>query len=194
MSSSNQSSNSREVIYNSRHPSCLPPNLYLNDKLRSDGKKNRQRSASSRPCEECSSVERYNTAQIRRTKSADTVERFGTLVHCPKFVKGNPFVTHDELDMGQKQYIWGMAKVYSVDKMKSLRQRHYQSTLNYEYMKRVTTRGVEKKDRIKLWKEYLEYQKVIDRFGKVTIYYIYNHIVMVFVSISITKLSFFDAS
>lgn len=175
LSSSQSSSSSRQIIFNSRHPSCSPPNLYLHDKLRSNARKNRQKPAPSRPCEERSSVEGYNTVKQRQAKSADVLERFGTLVHCPKFVKGNSFLTHDDLDIGQKQYIWGMAKVYSVDKMKSLRQRHYQSILNYEYTKRVTTRGVEKKDRIKLWKEYLEYQKLIDRFGKVTmkIHYIF---------------------
>ena len=136
--------------------------------------KSRQRSVSAKPCEECSSVERYNSAkqQKQRSKSADVVERFGSSVHCPKFVKGNPFVTHDELDNGQKQYIWGMAKVYSVDKIKSLRQRHYQSILNHEFAKKAATRGAEAKDRIKIWKEYLDYQKVIDKFGMVKMIYI----------------------
>ena len=168
---------SRQIIYNSRHPSCVPPKLYLNDELRSHAKKQRQRSVTHEVCDECNSAERYNIIQRRRTKSADVVDRFGTRVHCPKFMKENPYLKHEKLDIGHKQYVWGMAKVYSVDHMKFLRQRHYQSVLNYEYMKRVTTRGVQENDRIKLWKEYLEYQRVIDRFGKVitpSIYYILN--------------------
>ena len=112
-------------------------------------------------------MERFNTVQRRRTKSADVVTRFGTPVHLPDFVKDSKFLTHDELDMGQKQYIWGTARIYSVDQLKLLRQRHYQSILNYEYMKRVITRGVNEKQRVKLWKEYEEYQKAIDNFGKV---------------------------
>ncbi|XP_065063156.1 uncharacterized protein LOC135689752 [Rhopilema esculentum] len=164
--SSSQSSSSRQVIYNNRHSMCTPPNLYLHDDLRLTARSQRPISAP-RECDECSSVERYNTVQRRRrAKSADAVERFGTRVECPKFVRGNPFLTNDELDAGQKQYIWGMARVYSVDKLKSLRQRHYQSILNYEYIKRVMTKGVEEKDRVKLGKEYAEYQKVINRFGK----------------------------
>ena len=156
------------MIYNHRHPSCTPTGLYLNDELRLVAKKHRQqRKSSQEACDECSSVERYNTVQKRKTKSTDSVKRFGSRVHCPKFVEKNPFITNDELDIGQKQYIWGMAKIYSVENMKSLRQRHYQSMLNYEYMKRVLARGVEKKDRIKIWKTYLEYQMYIDKFGKV---------------------------
>ena len=162
------------MIYNNRHPSCTPQGLYLNDELRLHAKKHRQRSSSQKTCDECSSVERYNAIQ-RRTRSAEFVNRFGTPVHCPKFVKENKFLTNDKLDIGQKQYIWGMAKIYSVENMKSLRQKHYQSMLNYEYMKRVKARGVEKRDRIKMWKTYLEYQMLIDRFGKVWSFLIQNH-------------------
>ena len=82
-------------------------------------------------------------------------------------MKDSKYLTHEELDMGQKQYIWGKARIYSVDQLKLLRQRHYQAILNYEYMKRVTTRGVNEKQRVKLWKEYEEYRKAIDNFGKV---------------------------
>eukprot|EP00112_Aurelia_sp_Birch-Aquarium-sp1_P013776 Seg2940.1 transcript_id=Seg2940.1/GoldUCD/mRNA.D3Y31 product="hypothetical protein" protein_id=Seg2940.1/GoldUCD/D3Y31 len=164
-STSSQSSNNPSIIYNSRHPACTPSHLYMKDNIRAQAKKNRPRSAPY-DCEDCSSVERYNTVQRRRTKSADVATRFGTAVRCPNFVKDSEFLTHDDLDMGQKQYIWGTARIYSVDQLKLLRQRHYQSILNYEYMKRVTTRGVKEKQRVKLWKEYEEYQKAINRFGK----------------------------
>jgi len=157
----------KQAIYNTRHPSCKPSNLYAKDEHFSNPKKDRQRSKSEQACEDCSSVERYNAIQRRRTKSSDFVYKFNGPVHCPNFVKDNPFLTHNRLDNGQKQYIWGTAKVYSVETMKSLRQRHYQSILDYEYMKRISTRNIEKSGRIKLWKEYLDYQRVIDRFGRV---------------------------
>ncbi len=163
---SSSTSSSRNMIYNARHPSCLPPDLYRQDKLRAEARKNHPRSAT-HSCEECNSTGRHAATRRRRTRSAETADRYGTPVALPAFVKGNKFLTHEDLDMGQKQYIWGMARVYSTDQLKGLKQRQYQSILNYEYMKRVVSRGVEETDRVKLWKEYLEYQKVIDRIGKV---------------------------
>ena len=162
-------SSNRSIVFNSRHPNCSPTNLYCHDNVRAQARKNHPRSHSC-ACQECSSTERCTTRWGRRTRSAEVADRYGQSIALPSYMKGNKFLTHEDLDIGQKQYIWGMARVYSVDQLKGLKQRQYQLTLNYEYTKRVISRGVEEKDRIKLWKEYLEYQKVIDRIGKVCRY------------------------
>ena len=140
--------------------------MYKQDAVRAIARKNRPRSRP-RSCEIDNEHRACDRLTPRRTRSADVADRFGTPIHLPKALKDNEFLTHDELTMGQKQYIWGMARIYSVDQLKTLKQRKYQSILNYEYMKRMVTRGVEEKHKIKLWKEYTEYQKFIDRFTKV---------------------------
>eukprot|EP00794_Sanderia_malayensis_P011775 gene11775-12994_t len=162
-SSRSSASSNQSIVFNSRHPACSPPHLYRQDELRAEARRNHPKSATCVCCEGCNSS---TDKRRRRAKSADVVRRFGVPVVLPDYVKTNKFLRHEDLDMGQKQYIWGMAKVYSVEQLKYLKQRQYNTILNYEYMKRVMSKGMQETDRIKLSKEYIEYQKFIERFGK----------------------------
>jgi hypothetical protein len=45
--------------------------------------------------------------------------RFGKPINLPTFVKSNPHLKNNELSMGQKQYLWGIARIYSMSRMKT---------------------------------------------------------------------------
>ena len=63
------------------------------------------------------------TVRSNKTDSiADDFERpnrFGKPINLPSFVKTNPHLKNKELSMGQKQYLWGIARIYSMSQMKS---------------------------------------------------------------------------
>ena len=82
-------------------------------------------------------------------------------------MRGNEFLCHENLDLGQKQYIWGVARVYSVAHMMELKQRQYQSLLDYEFNRRMQNKDLKEHERIKEWKDYERYCKFIKRYEQV---------------------------
>ena len=45
--------------------------------------------------------------------------RNGKPVYLPAFVEKNPHLLSSQLSMGQKQYLWGIARIYSMSRLKS---------------------------------------------------------------------------
>ena len=76
--------------------------------------------------------------------------------------------------MGQKQYIWGVARIYSVTQLMSLKQRQYQSLLDYEFARRIQNKELKEHERVKEWKEYQRYCKFIKRYDQVKKSLCYN--------------------
>ena len=99
---------------------------------------------------------------LRRIKSANVAYNFNRPVHLPTSLKNNEFLTHPGLSEGQKQYIWGVANVYSLQDFKEAQQRRRHDILDREFSKRTLTKGISSSARLQLWKEYSEYQKTID--------------------------------
>ena len=67
-----------------------------------------------------------SSRQTVRSNKADTASndselpsRFGKPINLPSFVKTNPHLKNKDLSMGQKQYLWGIARIYSMSQMKS---------------------------------------------------------------------------
>jgi hypothetical protein len=85
-------------------------------------------------------------------------------------VKGNEFLTHEDLSIGQKQYIWGIARIYSVSNLMQLKQRQYQSLLDYDFNRRIQNKDLKENERMKEWREYLRYSKFIKRQDLVNVY------------------------
>ena len=108
----------------------------------------------------------------RRPKSPTRFD--GTPVELPGFMKSNYFLHHEDLDMGQKQYIWGVARIYSVTQLMSLKQRQYQSLLDYEFARRIQNKELKEHERVKEWKEYQRYCKFIKRYDQVKKSLCYN--------------------
>jgi len=81
-------------------------------------------------------------------------------------MKSNYFLHHEDLNMGQKQYIWGVARIYSVTQLMSLKQRQYQSLLDYEFSRRIQNKELKEHERVKEWKEYQRYCKFIKRYDQ----------------------------
>ena len=108
----------------------------------------------------------------RRPKSPTRFD--GTPVELPGFMKSNYFLHYEDLDMGQKQYIWGVARIYSVTQLMSLKQRQYQSLLDYEFARRIQNKELKEHERVKEWKEYQRYCKFIKRYDQVKKSLCYN--------------------
>ena len=95
-------------------------------------------------------------------------DRFdGTPVDLPAFMSGNEFMCHEDLDLGQKQYIWGITRVYSVSHLMDLKQRQYQSLLDYEFSRRIQNKQLKEHERVREWKEYQRYCRFIKRYEQV---------------------------
>ena len=82
-------------------------------------------------------------------------------------MKTNYFLHHEDLSMGQKQYIWGVARIYSVTQLMSLKQRQYQNLLDYEFSRRIQNKELKEHERVKEWKDYQRYSKFIKRYEQV---------------------------
>lgn len=82
--------------------------------------------------------------------------------------------------MGQKQYIWGIARCYSVDGFKKAQQERTQTLLDYEFKKRMITRDICDKTKLKLWKDYCDYSKVIKNASVSSI-----HVIKVIITVTI---------
>lgn len=149
----------RSVTYTSRSASCQPSRLYQNEDLRSAAKLNRPPSKVYL-CQE----ERDRLSSAGRTKSPSRLD--GSRVELPGFMKTNYYLHHEDLDMGQKQYIWGVARIYSVTQLMSLKQRQYQSLLDYEFNRRIQNKELKDHERVKEWKDYQRYCKFIKRYDQ----------------------------
>ncbi|XP_031556552.1 uncharacterized protein LOC116293287 isoform X2 [Actinia tenebrosa] len=148
------SRSTQSATYNSRSQSCQPPHMYMNDNLRRAAKHNRP----------ASHVHSCGITEDLTNKQPTSPRRFdGTVVTLPKFVKGNEFLTHEDLSIGQKQYIWGIARIYSVSNMIQLKQRQYQSLLDYDFNRRIQNKDLKEHERKKEWREYIRYSKFIKR-------------------------------
>ena len=80
---------------------------------------------------------RKPNAHERRCKSADVAYRFGgQRISLPYPMSKSEILTHKDLTMGQKQYIWGIARCYSVEKFKEANIKRTQGVLDYEFKKR----------------------------------------------------------
>lgn len=148
------------VAYTSRSASCQPVRMFQNEDVRTAAKLNRP-SSKVYLCQE--ERDRARSAG-RRPKSPTRFD--GTPVELPGFMKSNYFLHHEDLDMGQKQYIWGVARIYSVTQLMSLKQRQYQSLLDYEFARRIQNKELKEHERVKEWKEYQRYCKFIKRYDQ----------------------------
>ena len=112
-----------------------------------------------------SDEERVRRRSVGGTKSP--VRMDGTPVELPGFMKTNYFLNHEALGLGQKQYIWGVARIYSVTQLMSLKQRQYQNLLDYEFSRRIQNKELKEHERVKEWKDYQRYCKFIKRYEQV---------------------------
>ena len=69
--------------------------------------------------------------------------------------------------MGQKQYLWGIARIYSVGRLKKLKQKQYQSLLDYEFKRRLEKMGLKEREKVKEMKDYIRYTKFINTYEQV---------------------------
>lgn len=136
------------MIYSVRNPDCTPPQMYLHENVRLYAKHNHQQTQS--------------TLRKRRAQSADVAYQFGKPIRLPVPLTDNEHLTNEGLTMGQKQYIWGIARCYSMENLKKLNQRRTRNMLEYEYKKRSITKDMKENTKEKLWKEYTEYKKFIE--------------------------------
>ncbi|CAB3978070.1 Hypothetical predicted protein [Paramuricea clavata] len=143
-----------------RNLSCTPPHLYMADHVRKAAVQlHRAPSNSSR--QTVSSNKTDTTLD-----SSEIPTRFGKPINLPTFVKTNPHLKNKELSMGQKQYLWGIARIYSMSRMKSQVQQQYQTLLNYEFKKRMQRLGISEREKIKEMKDYLRYKKFIKNYDQ----------------------------
>lgn len=147
------------VTYSSRSTSCQPTRMYQSESIRTAAKLNRPPSKVYMCQEE---RDRIRSAGLQRAKSPSRFD--GTPVELPGFMKSNYYLHHDDLSMGQKQYIWGVARIYSVTQLMSLKQRQYQSLLDYEFSRRIQNKELKEHERVKEWKEYQRYSRFIKRY------------------------------
>lgn len=147
------------VTYTPRSASCQPTTLYQSEDSRNPAKINRFPSRVPH-----SGEERARGRSAGRTKSPVRID--GTPVELPGFMKTNYFLHHEDLDMGQKQYIWGVARIYSVTQLMSLKQRQYQNLLDYEFSRRIQNKELKEHERVKEWKDYQRYCKFIKSYDQ----------------------------
>lgn len=148
------SRSSSSTTFNSRSRSCQPTHLYMKDSLRRAARANRP-SSHVHSCSQTHAINEY-PKQPRSPRRFD-----GTVVNLPKFVQGNEFLTHEELSMGQKQYIWGIARVYSMSNLKELKQRQYQSILDHDFNRNMVFNKFNEQERLREWREYQRYSRFI---------------------------------
>ena len=159
---SGSSLSNHSLTYSSRSTSCQPTRMYQSDGIRTAAKLNRPPSKIYM-CEE--ERDRARSAGLQRAKSPSRID--GTPVELPGFMKSNYFLRHDDLSMGQKQYIWGVARIYSVTQLMSLKQRQYQNLLDYEFSRRIQNKELKEHERVKEWKDYQRYSRFIKRYEQV---------------------------
>lgn len=159
---SGSSLSNHSVTYSSRSTSCQPTRMYHSEGIRSAAKLNRPPSKVY-VCQE--ERDRAQSAGLQRAKSPSRFD--GTPVELPGFMKSNYFLHHEDLSMGQKQYIWGVARIYSVTQLMSLKQRQYQNLLDYEFSRRIQNKELKEHERVKEWKDYQRYSRFIKRYEQV---------------------------
>lgn len=159
---SGSSLSNHSVTYSSRSTSCQPTRMYQSEGIRNAAKLNRPPSKVYLCQEE---RDRARSAGLQRAKSPSRFD--GTPVELPGFMKTNYFLHHDDLSMGQKQYIWGVARIYSVTQLMSLKQRQYQNLLDYEFSRRIQNKELKEHERVKEWKDYQRYSRFIKRYEQV---------------------------
>ena len=113
--------------------------------------------------------DRTRSPGLQRAKSPSRID--GTPVELPGFMKSNYYLHHEDLSMGQKKYIWGVARIYSVTQLMSLKQRQYQSLLDYEFSRRIQNKELKEHERVKEWKDYQRYSRFIKRYEQVIMFY-----------------------
>lgn len=153
------------VTYSSRSASCQPTRLYQSEDIRTAAKLNRPPSKVYLCQEE---RDRARSAGPGRTKSPSRFD--GTPVELPGFMKSNYYLHHEDLSMGQKQYIWGVARIYSVSQLMNLKQRQYQNLLDYEFSRRIQNKELKEHERVKEWKDYQRYCRFIKRYEQVILH------------------------
>ena len=134
--------------------------MFRNEDLRTAAKLNRPPSH----------VYQCDEHQDRRlsAKRAKSPRRFdGTPVQLPEFMKGNEFLSHENLSLGQKQYIWGIARIYSTSHLMQLKQRQYQNLLDYEFNRRIQNKELKEHERVKEFKDYMRYTRFIKKYDQV---------------------------
>ena len=117
-----------------------------------------------------SNSSRQTVTSVKTNITLDNCEiptRFGKPISLPTFVKTNPHLKNKELSVGQKQYLWGIARIYSMSQMKSQVQQQYQTLLDYEFKKRTQRMGISEREKIKEMKDYLRYKKFIKNYDQV---------------------------
>lgn len=160
------------VTYSSRSTSCQPTRMYQSESIRTAAKLNRPPSKVYMCQEE---RDRTLSPGLQRAKSPSRFD--GTPVELPGFMKSNYYLHHEDLSMGQKQYIWGVARIYSVTQLMSLKQRQYQNLLDYEFSRRIQNKELKEHERVKEWKDYQRYSRFIKRYEQV----IYTLIILCFI-------------
>jgi len=107
----------RNYVYNKNHPACSPPQLFMNDDIRK------------------LTINHSKSTPRRRAKSASTVYRFGCPVKLPEFVVDSDHLNHSDLTVGQKQYIWGIARCYSLQQFRESKQKYTEKLLQHQFTK-----------------------------------------------------------
>ena len=136
--------------------------MYQSESIRTAAKLNRPPSKVYMCQEE---RDRARSPGLQRAKSPSRID--GTPVELPGFMKSNYYLHHEDLSMGQKQYIWGVARIYSVTQLMSLKQRQYQNLLDYEFSRRIQNKELKEHERVKEWKDYQRYSRFIKRYEQV---------------------------
>lgn len=157
------SSSCRSATFNSRSRSCQPTHMYMKDDLRRVAKLNRPASH----VHTCSQSSVSTKEELRQPKSPRRFD--GTVVNLPKFVHNNEFLTHEDLSMGQKQYIWGIARIYSMSNLMDLKQRQYQSLLDRDFHRNMQDNKLKENERLRERREYQRYTKFIKRYEQASI-------------------------
>ncbi|XP_066929735.1 uncharacterized protein [Clytia hemisphaerica] len=150
-------------VYTMNNLECAPPQLYLNDKVRIYAKEHRRAQSALENTRDIPKASSFNSAgNRRRVQSADVAYRFGKRIHLPQNYAENEHLTHEGLTMGQKQYIWGIARCYSTQNLKELNDRRMKIIVDQELDKRLKTHSISDKVKKNLIKEYHDTIQYID--------------------------------
>ena len=156
-------------MYTTNNLECTPPQLYLNDKVRIYAKEHRRAQSAMETTRDIPNSSSSNSGSMgnrRRVQSADVAYRFGKRIHLPQNYAGNEHLTHEGLTMGQKQYIWGIARCYSTQNLKELNDRRMKIIVDQELNKRLKTQSLSNQVKKNLIQEYhnsmqyIEYKSV----------------------------------
>ncbi|KAM4049478.1 protein FAM216A isoform 2-T2 [Anomaloglossus baeobatrachus] len=58
-------------------------------------------------------------------------------IKIPRTMKNEAFLKHPDLTMGQKRYLYSIAKIYSTSNLRALTEKHLQSQIRCEYKQRL---------------------------------------------------------